>query len=154
MASTTSFLCRWTRQTLFQLRFFCLRQLSSSLTESAECFRNVPFRTTGRACQDVRRFCSVFVKVSRSKAPSSQDITFVDYRPVATYCEQALLPATTDRFFNGLLQQHHFGPREIDFYGSEAPDDLFVSLFDHGVIVPVSSLTAPRRDRLGRLIRF
>ena len=28
---------------------------------------------------------------------------------------KALLPATTDRFFNGLLQQHHFGPREIDF---------------------------------------
>ena len=27
---------------------------------------------------------------------------------------------TTDRFFNGLLQQHHFGPREIDFTGSEA----------------------------------
>ena len=41
---------------------------------------------------------------------------------------------TTDRFFNGLLQQHHFGPREIDFSGSEASDDLFVSLVDHGVI--------------------
>ena len=67
---------------------------------------------------------------------------------------QLRLPATTDRFFNGLLQQHHFGPREIDSYGSEASDDLFVSLVDHGVFVPVSSLTAPRRDRLGRLIRF
>ena len=54
---------------------------------------------------------------------------------------------TTDRFFNGLLQQHHFGPREIDFTDSEALDDLFVSLVDHGVIVPVSSLSAPRRDR-------
>ena len=61
---------------------------------------------------------------------------------------------TTDRFFNELLQQHHFGPREIDFSGSEASDDLFVFLVDHGVIVLVSSLSAPRRDRLGRLIRF
>ena len=103
MASTTSFLCRWSLQTLFQLRFFCLRQLSSSLTESAECFRDVPFSTTGRTCQDVRRCCSDFLKVSRLKAPLSRDTTFVDYRPVATYREQALLPAGTDRFFNGLL---------------------------------------------------
>ena len=36
MASTTSFLCRWTLQTLFQLRFFfCLRQLSSTLAEQS-----------------------------------------------------------------------------------------------------------------------
>ena len=61
---------------------------------------------------------------------------------------------TTDRFFNGLLLQHHFRPREIDFTGSEASDDFFVSLIDHGVVVLVSSLSAQRRDRLGLLIRF
>ena len=35
MGNTTSFQCRWTLQTLFQLPFFCLRQLSSTLTEKS-----------------------------------------------------------------------------------------------------------------------
>ena len=48
---------------------------------------------------------------------------------------------TTDRFFNGLLQQHHFGPREFDFAGSEALE---------GMNLPTSSLRRSLRLLCGQ----